>query len=226
MRFLKPNFEKEGKGVSKDTPEKTGFALFVDTLIGEFWNLIKLNFLFLLFSIPIITIPASFAALTNVSMKIARQQHIFVFYDFKESFKKNWKQSSLLGIIFLLLFSLITISLIFYSNASSNNNLLYVPLFICIFINLLLAFSFIYSFPLLTTVKLSLKDIFKNSFLLSIISLKNTLIAIALAIIIFSISIFLLPFTIFIIFTLSFSLIAFANAFFSWPGIQQYVIKN
>ena len=47
-------------------------------------------------------------------MKIARQQHIFVFYDFKESFKKNWKQSSLLGIIFLLLFSLITISLIFY----------------------------------------------------------------------------------------------------------------
>ena len=219
MGFLKPNFEKEGKGVSKDTPEKTGFALFVDTLIREFWNLIKLNFLFLLFSIPIITIPASFAALTNVSMKIARQQHIFVFYDFKESFKKNWKQSSLLGIIFLLLFSLITISLIFYSNASSNNNLLYVPLFICIFINLLLAFSFIYSFPLL-------KDIFKNSFLLSIISLKNTLIAIALAIIIFSIIIFLLPFTIFIIFTLSFSLIAFANAFFSWPGIQQYVIKN
>ena len=115
MGFLKPNFEKEGKGVSKDTPEKTGFALFVDTLIREFWNLIKLNFLFLLFSIPIITIPASFAALTNVSMKIARQQHIFVFYDFKESFKKNWKQSSLLGIIFLLLFSLITISLIFYS---------------------------------------------------------------------------------------------------------------
>ena len=204
MGFLKPNFENEGKGVSKDTPEKTGFALFVDTLIREFWNLIKLNLLFLLFSIPIITIPASFAALTNVSMKIARQQHIFVFYDFKESFKKNWKQSSLLGIIFLL----------------------YVPLFICIFINLLLAFSFIYSFPLLTTVKLSLKDIFKNSFLLSIISLKNTLIAIALAIIIFSISIFLLPFTIFIIFTLSFSLIAFANAFFSWPGIQQYVIKN
>ena len=71
-----------------------------------------------------------------------------------------------------------------------------------------------------------LKDTLKNSFLLSIISLKNTLIAIALAIIIFSISIFLLPFTIFIIFTLSFSLIAFANAFFSWPGIQQYVIKN
>ena len=102
MGFLKPNFEKEGKGVSKDTPEKTGFALFVDTLIREFWNLIKLNFLFLLFSIPIITIPASFAALTNVSMKIARQQHIFVFYDFKESFKKNWKQSSLLGIIFLV----------------------------------------------------------------------------------------------------------------------------
>ena len=226
MGFLKANFQKEGKGISKDTPEKTGFALFLETLIRELGSLIKLNFLFLLFSIPIITIPASFAALTNVSMKIARQQHVFVFSDFKESFKKNWKQSSLLGIFFLLLFSLVTISLIFYSNALPNNNFLYVPLFICIFINLLLLFSFIYSFPLLTTVKLSLKDTLKNSFLLIIISLKNTLIAIVFTIIIFSVSIFLFPFTIFAILTLSFSLTAFINSFFSWPAIQQYVIKN
>ena len=226
MGFLKANFQKEGKGISKDTPEKTGFALFLETLIRELGSLIKLNFLFLLFSIPIITIPASFAALTNVSMKIARQQHVFVFSDFKESFKKNWKQSSLLGIFFLLLFSLVTISLIFYSNALPNNNFLYVPLFICNFINLLLLFSFIYSFPLLTTVKLSLKDTLKNSFLLSIISLKNTLIAIVFTIIIFSVSIFLFPFTIFAILTLSFSLTAFINSFFSWPAIQQYVIKN
>ena len=226
MGFLKANFQKEGKGISKDTPEKTGFALFLETLIRELGSLIKLNFLFLLFSIPIITIPASFAALTNVSMKIARQQHVFVFSDFKESFKKNWKQSSLLGIFFLLLFSLVTISLIFYSNALPNNNFLYVPLFICIFINLLLLFSFIYSFPLLTTLKLSLKDTLKNSFLLSIISLKNTLIAIVFTIIIFSVSIFLFPFTIFAILTLSFSLTAFINSFFSWPAIQQYVIKN
>ena len=70
MGFLKANFQKEGKGISKDTPEKTGFALFLETLIRELGSLIKLNFLFLLFSIPIITIPASFAALTNVSMKL------------------------------------------------------------------------------------------------------------------------------------------------------------
>ena len=113
MGFLKANFQKEGKGISKDTPEKTGFALFLETLIRELGSLIKLNFLFLLFSIPIITIPASFAALTNVSMKIARQQHVFVFSDFKESFKKNWKQSSLLGIIFLLLFFNYQINLVF-----------------------------------------------------------------------------------------------------------------
>ena len=161
MGFLKANFQKEGKGISKDTPEKTGFALFLETLIRELGSLIKLNFLFLLFSIPIITIPASFAALTNVSMKIARQQHVFVFSDFKESFKKNWKQSSLLGIFFLLLFSLVTISLIFYSNALPNNNFLYVPLFICIFINLLLLFSFIYS-SLVNNCKIILKRYFKK----------------------------------------------------------------
>ena len=120
MGFLKANFQKEGKGISKDTPEKTGFALFLETLIRELGSLIKLNFLFLLFSIPIITIPASFAALTNVSMKIARQQHVFVFSDFKESFKKNWKQSSLLGIFFLLLFS-------YFLSGGGQVDILYIP---------------------------------------------------------------------------------------------------
>lgn len=226
MGFFKPNFEKEGRGISKDTPEKTGLALFLETLVREFWNLIKLNFLFLLFSIPIITIPAAFGALTNVSMKLARQQHIFVFSDFKDSFKKNWKQSSIIGVIFLFLFSMITISLIFYSNASSTNKILYVPFFICIFINLIISFSFIYTFPLLTTVNLSLKDILKNSLFLSILSFKNTIITLFLVLFILLISVLLLPFTFFIILTLSFSLIAFINSFFSWPGINEYVIQN
>ena len=43
MGFLKANFQKEGKGISKDTPEKTGFALFIETLIRELVSLIKLN---------------------------------------------------------------------------------------------------------------------------------------------------------------------------------------
>ncbi len=30
MGFLNSNFQKEGKGISKDTPEKTGFALFLE----------------------------------------------------------------------------------------------------------------------------------------------------------------------------------------------------
>ena len=35
MGFLKPNFEKEGKGVSKDTPEKTDFMY--NRLISYFY---------------------------------------------------------------------------------------------------------------------------------------------------------------------------------------------
>jgi len=38
MGFLKANFQKEGKGIYKDTPEKTGFALFLETLIRALRN--------------------------------------------------------------------------------------------------------------------------------------------------------------------------------------------
>ena len=51
--MFRPSYLKEGPGVAKDAPEKTGAAWVGETLAREFWQLVKLNVLFL--SIPSLT---------------------------------------------------------------------------------------------------------------------------------------------------------------------------
>ena len=48
--MFRPSYLKEGPGIAKDAPEKTGAAWVGETLAREFWQIVKLNVLFL--SIP------------------------------------------------------------------------------------------------------------------------------------------------------------------------------
>ena len=58
---LFPDFAKNGPGIDKDAPPKTGLALFIDIYRREWWNIFKLNLLFLLFCIPVVTIVITLA---------------------------------------------------------------------------------------------------------------------------------------------------------------------
>ena len=53
--MFRPSYLKEGPGVAKDAPEKTGAAWVGETLAREFWQLVKLNVLFLLCCLPVVT---------------------------------------------------------------------------------------------------------------------------------------------------------------------------
>ena len=46
--MFRPSYLKEGPGIAKDAPEKTGAAWVGETFVREFWQLVKLNVLFLL----------------------------------------------------------------------------------------------------------------------------------------------------------------------------------
>ncbi|MGN0143503.1 MAG: DUF624 domain-containing protein, partial [Clostridium sp.] len=93
LRFLAPDYSKAGSGIDRNAPKKTGLPLLIEILSREFTTLFKLNFICLIFCIPIITIGPSMGALTSVTLKMVKDEPVDWFYDFKEAFKKNWKQS-------------------------------------------------------------------------------------------------------------------------------------
>lgn len=225
MGFLSPNFQREGAGVPKNDSQKNRFALFFELLFDKFWDMIKLNLLFTLFCLPIVTIPASIAAMTSITVSMSKRNHYFLFSDFKNSFKKNWQQSTVCFIIDLIILICLGFSLNFYYSLSQKNPLFWALFFICISLIVLFCFSLLFVYPLITCVSLSLKNVFKNSILLAIICFKHSLCGfIGCGILILGLLLFF-PLSIPLVFIIVCSLISFISSFITIPCIEKYVLK-
>lgn len=227
MGIFKPNFQKEGTGVEKNEPPKEGLYLFFELLIPRLWDLVKLNIVFIIYCLPIVTIAPAFGALTSMTMDIVRKKPIlFMLKDFNEAFKSNWKQSFICGFLSCILFFILYYSSAFYYKLSQGNSILYAIFFLCIFMTVLLLFAWIYIFPILTTISLTIKDIFKNSVFLSILCLKHTILGAFVYGFIFIGTIIYLPLVFPLIFIIIFSLLSFISSFTSWYGISKYLTKD
>lgn len=223
MGLFGGNYNKPGPGIDKNAPPKKGLALFFDIYIRAFWELIKLNLIFLLFSIPIVTIGPAYAAMSKVTMLMIRERPFFVFSDFWAAFKAEFKQSFITGLLTAVLSIMMFVGMRFYLAAAAQNQMMYALWFLLVAISFILAMACIYVYPLIVTVSLPLKAIYKNAMLLSIVCLKHSLPALLVIIIIGGGSFLFFPFSIPIILLLLFSHISFISGFTAWPGIKKYV---
>ena len=67
--------------------------------LSKLWLTLKLNFFWVLFSLPIITIGASTVAAYSVGMKIVRDEEGHIFRQFFKSFKENFVQGTVAWIL-------------------------------------------------------------------------------------------------------------------------------
>jgi len=88
-----------GKGVTK-LPPKKGVKRFLFILSTHFWQLVSLNLLFLLFCVPVVTIPAALCGMNRVLITLVRDGNCFLWNDFVREFKGNLFKSIPFGILF------------------------------------------------------------------------------------------------------------------------------
>lgn len=163
------------------------FAVPLAVLVTAFYFLdsaLNLNGYFILL-LAIIPLFPFFAGVTLVTARLARgYEDLKVFATFVEGVKNNWKKFLIHGIIayFAVIFSYFSIKL--YSTLISQPNVgssFLVLLYICLIISIIIAVAFLFIFfyvPSMTvTFDLSLKNIYKNSALMSFGELKNNIIA-------------------------------------------------
>ena len=70
-------------------------------------DLMWLNILTIVCCIPVITIGASLTALNYMALKIVRNEETYITKGFFKAFKENFKQSTVIWLIFMVLFSVI-----------------------------------------------------------------------------------------------------------------------
>ena len=70
--------------------------------MSKLTDLFKLNFLWLVFSLPIVTVGISTTAAYTVALKMAENQEGYIAGDFLKAFKANWKQGLVMTFITII----------------------------------------------------------------------------------------------------------------------------
>lgn len=128
--------------------------------ISRLWDMIKLNFLWLLFSLPIITIGAATVAAYSVTLKMVDETEGYVGRQFLKAFKENWKQGIPMGLLGLLALYVIYLDFELFNKLQGNPIMFLIAGIVAVFV---FGMAFIYAFPLCARYENTLFETLKNS---------------------------------------------------------------
>lgn len=160
----------------------------VFVFLSKMADLIWLNCLFLICSIPIFTMGASFTAMYYVTLKMARDEEGYVTKSFFKSFKQNFLQATAIWIILIVVGFIISVDYRIVAsdsleNVAANGALKNIILIGATIVTIFMAFIFVYVFPILAKFENSVKNTIKNAFFMSLKHLPFTVIMIVIPII-------------------------------------------
>jgi len=100
MQWLRDMWTKEGPGIPKNAPKRTGLALFGQIFAREWWEMVKLNILFILTALLIIPLPAALAAAAFVCLAFVEDRNSYLLQDFVDALRRYFWRATLWGVLF------------------------------------------------------------------------------------------------------------------------------
>lgn len=199
--------------------------------IGKLGDLILLNLLWTVCSIPVITIGASTTAVYYVTLKMVRDENDSTVRSFFHSFKDNFKQATAIWAIFLAVGLILAFDIWFFVTGQAPVSGIAGNLMTAISggMAILYLFTYIYVFPIQARFYNPVKYTIRNAFIMSIRHLFQTvgIVCMDILIVIGAIaSLFYMPqiFALFILFGMP--LMAFANSYLFVPIFKRYSPKE
>lgn len=217
-------YTKEGPGVSKHEVKKRGAALFFSIYFRKFFDIMKLNLIYCLFCIPVITIGPATAAATYILRNYVREQHAFLWGDFWKEFKQNFKQSMAVGLLMLFSYGVLFFAVYFYSHFLSQSAMLFIPLVVCAAVLLIISFMGNYLYLLIVTLELRMKPLLKNALILALVGLKQNFLILLFSMMISLPLFLLLPWTVVIVLFFGPTTVIFIQCFLADPLVQKYCV--
>lgn len=138
MQWLREMWTKEGPGIPKNAPRKTGLALFGQTLARECWELVKLNLLFILTAVFIVTIPAAIAATARICVAHVEDRNTYLLRDFVEAFTRYFWRATAWSLLFAGAIGLSGYAIATYAHAAPDNVWLAFPLTVALVVTVFL----------------------------------------------------------------------------------------
>lgn len=164
-----------GKFFNLDNPLFQGINKFVDAMF--------LSLLWLLFSIPLITIGASTSALYYTANKVIRHNRSYVFREFWGSFKSCFKQSTAAWLIFALTTMILQmdIRLMRYIIGEGATQTIGIAFFYAVQVIMIMIAQYVFTY--IARFSLPLKEIVRNSLILAFRHLPWTILLVLLEVV-------------------------------------------
>lgn len=123
-------------------------------------DILKLNFLWILGSLPVFTIGASTTAAMSVALKLADDEEGYIAKSYFEAYKENFKQGVPMGLIFLVAWYAVYLDFQLFGAVKNNPVILLIIGMVSVF---LVIIAMIYSFSLLARYENTVVRTIQNS---------------------------------------------------------------
>lgn len=201
----------------------TGENSLFNRIFGFLGQLILLNLLWMVCSLPVITAGASTTALFYCTLKLHKENDVRVFHDFFKSFRQNFLQATIMWAVMLLTASLICLEK--DALATMPGSMGQIFFWVLVAAAIPLGIIALYIFPTIAAFENKLGKLISNAFYFGV---KNVGFAILIAIITILpmtmtlVDAKLFPVYLFIWLTLGFSLTAYGDSWFLWKLFKPY----
>lgn len=143
-------------------------------VLSKLVDIVIASVLWLIFSLPVITIGASTTALYYTCVKVIRRGRSYVWQSFWKSFKENFGEATILWLFILIFSSVLGLNIRF--TLQMTGTLGQILRGVYLLMEVLLLIAVIYIFPILSRFSMDKRAIMKMAFLLSIKHLPFTVI--------------------------------------------------
>lgn len=114
------------------------------------------------------------AGVVYVTRNWSRDEHAFIWSDFKDAVKENWKQALGVSLISSLLPVIVYVGYRFYGQQSASNVIFVVPQMLLVVLAAVWALGCTFMYPMMVTYKVTFGQLIKNSLVLAVGRLPQT----------------------------------------------------
>lgn len=222
------DYSRPGPGVSKEAPQKHRFFLFFEVFFRKFSKLILINMLYLVSCIPIVTIGPATAGFTYIMRNFSREEHAFLWMDYRDTIKANWKQALVASLINAACMLLLVFAIPFWYQQYLHNVWMVVPFAFCASAGLVFVFMQYYLYVMMITFRLNLLQLYKNAFFFAFLGiLPNLLLTAVIGILGYLLFVLtqVMPLVGWVlVIAIAFSFFGLLINFVVWPVLKKYMI--
>ena len=176
--------------------------------------------------IPVITVGPAQAGFTYILRNYSREEHAFIWWDFKDNAIKNLKESLAICVIDFIAMLLMGIAINFYLSYRGAGILASFATGLLIMAFVIFLMMHLYIYPMLVTFKLSVKQVYKNSLIFAIVKFFPNLGILLLCSLIIFASLYYTIIGIILYMLITVSFIGLLTNYYVYPKLKKYIIEK